>query len=130
MRTNEINIKVVVNKKNEEITVTDDAGNSVSLKSLMVIGGGHESQAFYLFTAGSSSDLGWALGKAWRFSELSKRKEEGHLRKAFNQFVAWVATYKGWNVCGEGINPETLLARWSKEDEERAAKEAAKETIH
>jgi hypothetical protein len=119
----ELNIKVVVDGEKEEITITDNGGNHVSLKSMMVIGGGFEDQAFYCVSAGSHSDLGWALGKMWRYAQMSKRPEEGAMRKAFNQFMIWIGTYLGMHH-GESIDPKVLLERWAKEDRERAEGEA------
>ena len=123
-------IKVVVDNGGETITIEDDAGNSKELKSVMVIGGEHEENSLYCFTGGSSSDLGWSLGAMWRYTRISERLEEAHLRKMFNQFMAWCCTFLGIPMCQKSIDPNVLLERWAKEDEKKAAEESLSVTMH
>ena len=125
-----VTIQVVVDNREETITIEDSAGNSKELKSVMVIGGAHEESGIYCFTGGSSSDLGWSLGAMWRFTRMSKRLEEAHLRKAFNQFMAWCCTFLGIPMCQKSIDPKTLLERLEKEDEEKAVRESTNVMIH
>ena len=121
----ELNIKITVDRGQDEIVVTDDAGNITSLKSIMLVGGSFESKGFYCVSAGSSADLGWALGNAYRYTRMSSRPEEGHLRRAFHQMLMWVATFFGWGH-GEEIDPEVLLKRWAEQDKRKAEEESTK----
>jgi hypothetical protein len=119
-----LTIHIEVDGEFETVEVIDDAGNKKSLKSILVIGGSHDENALYCFSGGSSSDLGWALGAMYRFQCMSDRQEENHLRKAFNQMLAWICTFMGIPLHGgKQVDPATLLKRWNREDVEQAQKE-------
>lgn len=100
----------------EIITITDNAGNSVDLSGVMIIGSCFRQQHFYMAGAGDHREVAFAFGegisKGVSFAGITG---DSWYVDFYHRLLMEMARRTGTHN-HEEANPQNILDRWEKED--------------
>lgn len=106
-------ITIDVDPEAGEITVRDDAGNTRTLRSIMLFGGDAARKTFYVFGQGASADAAWAYKQGFVHAF---RTGDAAWRSFYKQCACHIAQAIAPGIFRREIEAEDLLERWEDED--------------